>query len=196
MRLIKLSLASLFFMLLFSGCGTNPIQNSQVDSELRNVDSELQQTFDTALQLMRQNKTAPAKIHLQNLIDQYPQLAGPYINLGIIQLTEGNLAKAENSFTTALQIKPDSPPAHNQLGVAFRMQGKFQEAEQAYRSALKLEPDYLLAHRNLGILYDLYLPRPKLALQHYKRCQTLSDSSDKEISGWILDLERRIKPSN
>ncbi|MCU7932021.1 MAG: tetratricopeptide repeat protein [Candidatus Thiodiazotropha sp. (ex Codakia rugifera)] len=196
MRLIKLSLASLFFMLHFSGCGTNPVQSiSRDDSELRNVDSELQQTFESALQLMRQNKTAQAKKHLQNLIDQYPQMAGPYINLGIIQLTEGDLAKAENTFTTALKIKPDSPPAHNQLGVALRMQGKFQEAEQAYTSALKLQPDYLLAHRNLGILYDLYLPRPKLALQHYKHCQTLSDSSDKEISGWILDLERRIKPS-
>jgi Tfp pilus assembly protein PilF len=193
MRLIKLSLANLFFLLLFSGCVTNPIQSQNQTSH---VDSASQQAFESALQLMRQNKSAQAKKQLQNLIDQHPKLAGPYINLGIIQLTEGDPVKAENSFSTALQFKPDSSPAQNQLGVALRMQGKFQEAEQAYKSALELEPDYLLAHRNLGILYDLYLPKPKLALQHYKRCLALSDPADKEISGWILDLERRIKSSN
>jgi tetratricopeptide (TPR) repeat protein len=154
---------------------------------------QLQRQFDAAVALMRKDDIDKAKQSLTALIEQNPGLAGPYINLGIIHLNEGEPSKAEQSFSTALQLKPDSVPAHNQLGVALRMQGKFQAAEQAYRSALQIEPDYLLAHRNLGILYDLYLTKPKLALQHYKRCQSLSDSKDKEIDGWILELERRIK---
>jgi Flp pilus assembly protein TadD len=156
------------------------------------ADPQMQRRFEAAVAMMRKDETAKAKQSLMALIEQNPGLAGPYINLGIIQLNEDEPAKAEQSFTTALQLKPDSLPAHNQLGVALRMQGKFQAAEQAYRSALQIEPDYPLAHRNLGILYDLYLTKPKLALQHYKRYQALSETEDKEISGWILELERRI----
>jgi tetratricopeptide (TPR) repeat protein len=182
---------------MISGCtGTTPsIKGETSPSQASSAGPQLQKRFNAAVALMQQDKIDKAKLSLQALIDQNPRLPGPYINLGIIQLNEGEPVKAAESFTTAIELKPDSLPAHNQLGVALRMQGKFQQAEQTYHAALKIEPDYQLAHRNLGILYDLYLSKPKLALQHYQRCQVLSDAKDKEIDGWILDLERRIKPS-
>ena len=188
--------------LIISGCSGTPLmdvafgkkqENATPTLQPSSADPQMQKRFDAAVAMMRKDEITKAKQSLTALIEQNPGLAGPYINLGIIQLNEGEPTQAEQSFTTALKLKPDSVPAHNQLGVALRMQGKFQAAEQAYQSALQIEPDYLLAHRNLGILYDLYLTKPKLALQHYKRCQTLSDSKDKEISGWIAELERRIK---
>ncbi|MES9812764.1 MAG: tetratricopeptide repeat protein [Candidatus Thiodiazotropha sp.] len=190
--------------LLLSGCSATttatkdkvrPVISEVGADQSSSADPQLQKRFDAAVALMRQDKIDKAKLNLQALIDQNPRLPGPHINLGIIQLNEGEPARAAESFTTAIELKPDSLPAHNQLGVALRMQGKFQQAEQTYRTALKIEPDYLFAHRNLGILYDLYLSKPELALQHYKRCQALGDTKDKEIGGWILDLERRIKSS-
>jgi tetratricopeptide (TPR) repeat protein len=182
---------------MLSGCtGTTPsIKSETTPSQASSADPQLQKRFDAAVALMQQDRIDKAKLSLQALIDKNPRLPGPYINMGIIQLNEGEAVKAAESFSTAIELKPDSLPAHNQLGVALRMQGKFQQAEQTYHSALKIEPDYLLAHRNLGILYDLYLSKPKLALQHYKRCQVLGEAKDKELSGWILDLERRIKAS-
>jgi tetratricopeptide (TPR) repeat protein len=194
---VKLVSGMLFSILLLSGCtGTTPLIKSETSpSQASSTDPQLQKRFNAAVALMRQDDNAKAKVSLQALIEQNPLLAGPYINLGIIQLNEGDPDKAAESFATAIGLKPDSLPAHNQLGVALRMQGKFEQAEQTYHSALKIEPDYLLAHRNLGILYDLYLSKPKLALQHYKRYQTLGGTKDKEIEGWILDLERRIKSS-
>ncbi|MES9970026.1 MAG: tetratricopeptide repeat protein [Candidatus Thiodiazotropha sp.] len=200
-RLVCIAVAA---TLIISGCSSTPTLVKSPDTEQKtaapapaikpsSAEPQQQRRFDAAVALMRRDEIVKAKQSLQALIEQNPGLAGPYINLGIIQLNEGEPGKAEQSFTTALQLKPDSSPAHNQLGVALRMQGKFQEAEQAYRSALQIKPDYQLAHRNLGILYDLYLTKPKMALQHYKRCQTLSGSDDKELGGWILDLERRIK---
>jgi Tfp pilus assembly protein PilF len=193
----RLACGIIFPVLILSACtGTTPSVRSEASpSRASSADPQQQKSFDAAVALMQQNKTEKAKSSLLALIDKNPRLPGPYINLGIIQLNEGEPAKAAASFTTAIELKPDSLPAHNQLGVALRMQGKFQQAEQTYHSALKIEPDYLLAHRNLGILYDLYLSKPKLALQHYQRCQALGDPEDKEIGGWILDLERRIKAS-
>ncbi|MBT2970815.1 MAG: tetratricopeptide repeat protein [Candidatus Thiodiazotropha sp. (ex Ctena orbiculata)] len=199
---IWLVCALLASSLTISGCSTAPRQAASTETEQKtaaparqssSADPQEQRRFEAAVALMQKDDVVKAKQSLLALIDQNPGLAGAHINLGIIQLNEGEADQAEASFNTALELKPDSLPAHNQLGVALRMQGKFQEAEQAYRSALQIQPDYLLAHRNLGILYDLYLTKPQLALQHYKRCQSLSASEDKEIGGWILDLERRIK---
>ncbi|MCU7905145.1 MAG: tetratricopeptide repeat protein [Candidatus Thiodiazotropha sp. (ex Epidulcina cf. delphinae)] len=188
MRSISPSLFTLCFALLFIGCSAVPVLNDSPDPQL-------QQKYDSAVQLMRQHETAQAKVLLKQLIDRYPDLAGPHVNMGIIQLTEEDPSAAEQSFNTALQINPGNLPAHNQLGIALRMLGRFQEAEHAYLNVLKLEPDYLTAHRNLGILYDLYLARPEPALKHYKRCQALSDSPDREIERWVVDLQRRVKSS-
>jgi tetratricopeptide (TPR) repeat protein len=195
-RTAKLVFAVYISLWVLSGCATTSTINSGATANrVVSSNSQLQKRFNAAIALMRQDEIAKAKLNLQALIEQNPGLAGPHINLGIIQLNEDEPAKAEASFSTALELKPDSLPAHNQLGVALRMQGKFQQAEETYRRALKLAPNYLLAHRNLGILYDLYMSKPELALQHYKRCQVLGDANDKEIGGWILDLERRIKSS-
>jgi tetratricopeptide (TPR) repeat protein len=184
-------------ILMFPGCSgtTSAIKRAITPDRTLGSDPVLRKRFNEALALMRQKESDKAKHQLQALVEDYPHMSGPYINLGIIQLNQGEPAEAEASFTTALGLKPDSLAAHNQLGVALRMQGKFQQAEETYHKALTLDPDYLLAHRNLGILYELYLHKPELALQHYKRCQALDDTNNKEIDGWIFDLERRIKSS-
>lgn len=157
------------------------------------VDPALQKAYDEALQSMQKGDTARAKRQLQQLVAEHPTLAGPQTNLGILQLKEHDLAAAENSFRNAIKSNPKSAAAHNQLGVSLRMQGKFQEAEQAYQEALAIEPVYLMAHRNLGILYDLYLAKPKQALEQYRICQKLAATPDHEIEAWIADLERRVK---
>jgi len=192
---IKAPWLLLFSVLLLSGCSSLQNRTEQASSSAANqvVDAEAQKTYASALQSLRQGETAQAKQQFERLIAQYPSLAGPYTNLGILQLKENDPAAAEQSFRKALERNPGSVQAHNQLGVALRMQGRFQDAEQAYQSALKLEPVYLLAHRNLGILYDLYLSRPAEALEQYRLCQKLADTPDKEIEGWIADLELRIK---
>jgi tetratricopeptide (TPR) repeat protein len=185
-------------MLILSSCTGAPSHvkgKTKPNQTAVSTEPHLQKRFNAAVSLMRQDQLDKAKSSLQALIDQHPRLPGPYINLGIIQINEGEPAEAEASFTSAIELKPDSLPAHNQLGIALRMQGKFEQAEKSYRKAMKLNPDYQLVHCNLGILYDLYLGKSELALEHYKRCQALGETENREISGWILDLERRIKAS-
>lgn len=180
--------------LLLGGCSTAPHQpgSTAPAGAAGKVDPALQQSYSEALQSMQKGDTERAKRQLQQLVAENPALAGPQTNLGILQLKENDLAAAEQSFRNAIKGNPKSAPAHNQLGVSLRMQGRFQEAEQAYRTALDIEPVYLLAHRNLGILYDLYLAKPKQALEQYRICQKLAESPDQEIEGWIVDLERRV----
>lgn len=198
MRSISPLLCNLTLMLLITGCSSmTTTQQSGSDNSTSSAansakNPQLYQALQSAHQLFEKKKVKQAKAQLEALIKQYPKQSAPHINLGIIQLSEDNPEAAEKSFLAALEIDKRSPSAHNQLGVALRMQGRFAEAEQAYQAALKHQPAYDLAHRNLGILYDLYLAKPKLALQHYQQYQTLAGTKDKEIENWIVDLQRRI----
>ncbi|MES9852664.1 MAG: tetratricopeptide repeat protein [Candidatus Thiodiazotropha sp. L084R] len=196
MRSISPLLCNLTLILLITGCsGMTATQQSGSENRVSTGSAKnpkLSQALQSAHQLFEKKKVKQAKTELQELIKQNPNQAAPHINLGIIQLSENDPEAAEKSFKAALEIDKQNPPAHNQLGVALRMQGRFSEAEQAYQAALKHEPAYDLAHRNLGILYDLYLAKPELALEHYQRYQTLAGTKDKEIENWIIDLQRRI----
>jgi len=79
----------------------------------------------------------------------------------------------------------------NRQAIALRHAGEFPAAEQAYLAALTADADHPATHRNLGILYDLYLGVPGRALHHYVRFQTLTGGSERNVGGWIADLERR-----
>lgn len=195
MSSIKTPWLLLFSVLFLGACSSLQDSAKQTGATATDkaVGTEVQRAYDTALQSLRQGETERAKQQFEKLAAEYPSLAGPYTNLGIIQLKENNPAAAEGAFRKAVELNPESAQAHHQLGVSLRMQGRFQDAEQAYQTALKLEPVYLLAHRNLGILYDLYLSRPADALEQYRLCQKLADKPSQEIEGWIADLELRIK---
>ncbi|MCG8058087.1 MAG: tetratricopeptide repeat protein [Candidatus Thiodiazotropha endolucinida] len=204
MRSINTRLTALGLILLTVACSTTPTsQQQQGDVEStssvtadaqpsESKDSQLTRALQSIHRLYKKNKLEQAKQELQALIEAHPKQTAPYIDLGIIQLDEQAPKAAEQSFNAALAIDAESSTAHNLLGVALRMQGKFKQAEEAYQAALTHQPDYLLAHRNLGILYDLYLAKPKQALQHYQQYQTMLGSKDKEMENWIIDLQRRV----
>jgi lipoprotein NlpI len=61
---------------------------------------------------------------------------------------------------------------------------------------LDIDPNYAYAHLNYGILLDLYLGELENALAHYQKFQQLTPEEDKEVTKWIVDLERRIERAN
>jgi tetratricopeptide (TPR) repeat protein len=145
---------------------------------------------------MRNGDNAKAKDLLANLSKTYPELSGPYTNLGLIYFREGKIDEAEKTFLQAVKVNPKSAVSYNHLGIISRGKGKFQEAKEYYQQALKINDDYAYAHLNIGILYDLYLGELDKALDHYNRFQSLSPEKDPEVEKWIVDLQRRIKASN
>ena len=128
---------------------------------------------------------------LQDFIDKEPELAGPYLNLGIAYRQTGQLDGALEALQKAIELNPENAAAHHQVAIIHREQGRFDAALEAYSRALELAPDYALAHRNIGILYDLYLQQPALALDHYRKYLELSQQPDSRVSDWVVDLERR-----
>lgn len=155
------------------------------------VDPRAQEMYRVALAAMQGGENESAERQLRQLTLDYPRLAGPHVNLGILHYRAGDKAAARAAFDNALTINPDNVTCLNYLGILSREDGRFEEAHSFYLLALTLEPDYALAHYNLGILFDLYLGKPAEALAHYQRYQDLTGDRDETVRKWIVDLRRR-----
>ena len=76
-----------------------------------------------------------------------------YIEKGFQEFDNKNYSGAENYYTKATELDPNSPIAWNGLGLSSDMLGKNKEAIQALKNAINLDnskPDYLV---NLGNVY-------------------------------------------
>ena len=172
---------------VFAGCTSTPKSHSSSTEEITLPE------YREALSLMQAEEFQSAEPLLLELTRDHPELAGPWVNLGIVYARVGRPEDAQSSLLQAIERNSKSAPAYNQLGILHREAGRFAEAREAYQQALESVPDYSYAHLNLGVLYDLYLQQPEMALEHYQRYQALSPEEDKRVSLWITDLERRLK---
>jgi tetratricopeptide (TPR) repeat protein len=78
------------------------------------------------------------------------------VELGAIQLTEGDLPGARRQFEMAEKIAPARPMAVYNLGLTYEMEHNWTEAVNYFRKALAAAPTSYLAHFHLGnALYGL-----------------------------------------
>ncbi len=143
--------------------------------------------------LMNEKKWAQAKGLLNLMVETYPSLSGPYINLGIVHHILGEYEQAEKALNFAIETNPNNLDAYTRLGFLYRELGRFSEAEAIYLKALSIWPHHLASTRNLGILYDLYMGRFEDALTYYQLSQKIVGGENRELKGWIVDLQRRMK---
>lgn len=153
----------------------------------------LKQQFAQAVTAMQAGQDKQATELFTDIARQDPQLASPHTDLGILFYREGRLAEAETSFKEALKRNDKDYVAANYLGMIYRILGRFAEAQAAYEQALAAKPDYGYAHLNMAILYDLYLGDLSKALDHYRQYQRIAGDSDPQLSGWLADVQQRMK---
>lgn len=157
------------------------------------VPGRAEQEFARAQAAMQSNNWELAEGILTLMVETYPKLSGPYVNLGLVQWRKQQFDDAEKAFRFAIEANKYNMDAYSQLGILLREQGKFVEAEKIYLQALEVWPHHLDSHKNLGVLYDLYMGRLPEALKHYKMARRIAPGQDKKLEGWIVDLERRIE---
>jgi Flp pilus assembly protein TadD len=112
------------------------------------------------------------------------------INLGLAYAGQGDLAKAEASFTRALARNPRHPVAGNELALVLRRGGRFDEARHQLEAVLEAHPDFQPARKNLGILCDLYLADPACAVAQYEAYHA-AVPADAKVGLWLADLRQR-----
>ncbi len=160
------------------------------------VSASARRAFGQAVSALRQKNYAKAEVLLQELTVSDSQLSGPFYNLGLLYQQTDKPEQANTAYQNAIKANPNNLMAYNQLGILARQQGEFEKAEAYYQQALNVWPEHAPSHRNLAILYDLYMGKLEPALEHYQRYQQLLPSDDRQVTGWIVDLQRRLNSSN
>ena len=177
------------------GCasGTGGDSESTVAPPPVDVDSSTLAAYNKAVNAMKNGRNDAAIAQFSAITKTHPNLAGAFINLGLLHLSKARYEDAEKNLLQATTIKPNDAVAQTHLGLTYRHLGKFKEAQAAYDIALKSDPKYPMAHLNAGILYDIYLSDLSRALNHYQQYQALTNGKDKTVDKWIVDLQRRVK---
>lgn len=151
-----------------------------------------QQQFADALGKLDAGDFTGARPVLEKLVAAEPSLAEPAVNLGLLHVREKRWPEAEAALTEALKRDPKSAVALNELAAVQREAGRFKDAEASYVRALEADPSHNRTHRNYAVLLDLYLWRPAEALQHLEAYLSQSGTADRQVSGWIAELKRRV----
>jgi Flp pilus assembly protein TadD len=156
----------------------------------------MQLAYDNALRSLKSGRHGEAEQALRALTQKYPELSGPYANLGILYQRLGKHAEAAKMLEQAVSLNSGRAVYYNQLGVAYRHAGEFAKARNAYQRAVDLDPGYAAAHLNLGILYDIYLWDAGQALNHYARYLALMPGGDDNVNKWVLELKQRSRSAS
>lgn len=190
-RIHLVHVAIMCLLAALSGCATHSGVSKASKVQHVDVSSDVQKTFDQALQLLQEEQYDTAITLLNNVIEQEQRLTAPYINLAMAYRHKGNEKLAEENLLKALAIDQAQPVANNELGILYRKQGRFEDAKKVYINALSEYPDYLPVIKNLGILCDIYMRDPQCALEQFEKYQQYAPE-DKTVKIWIADLKTRI----
>ncbi len=152
-----------------------------------------QQFYEEAVAALKAGDTPLAVELLVQVSSDAPDKPFVFTNLGLAYFRLQELDLAEQAFEQALERNADDAVAHNHLGILQRQKGQFENARNRYQRAISINRDYARAYLNLGILFDIYLQDLEQALQHYRKYQSLINEEDAQVSGWIVDIERRLK---
>ena len=108
--------------------------------------------FEEALLLHERGDAKAAECYLE-AIGEGDNVAEAYCNLAIINLEQGNIAKALDNFTLSLKSDPRHLEAHYNLGNLYYDAGELPLARLHYEAATQIEPGFSLVYFNLALVY-------------------------------------------
>jgi len=193
MSLLKFT-SSVLFSLALVGCFSGNVKtnvSANVESEVIEIPSQAATDFKIAIEFMNQSNPEKAKKAFEKMTLDYPELSGPFANLGVIYSQEKEWGQALEYLKLAQSKNTKNVKILNQLGYVYRQQGLFTQAQSAYEKAIKTDSNYADSYLNLGVLFDIYMGNLVKASNYYQKYQSLQSSPDRKVAGWIVDINRR-----
>ena len=116
---------------------------------------------------------------------------------GMYLARQGHYAEAVQSFSIALQLKPEFPEARSELGAARIHQGKLDEAISQLQEAIRLKPNDADAHNNLGVALDMKGQIDKAIIQYQEAIRLKPDDPEAHNNlgialGWKGQIDKAI----
>lgn len=101
-------------------------------------------------------RTQEAKAAFQRAIDWqvvHPMDGQPYLNLGDLLTTQGDLDGAVRALTQAASLAPENAKIREELGRAYEVKGDLVSAQRELEQAVRLAPNASSLHFKLGQVY-------------------------------------------
>ena len=145
------------------------MRQDQIEPALAKIQAHLaqrprdpQMRFWQAVLLTRQGKREQAMQVYTELTQDFPELAEPHNNLGVLQAANNDIDLAQRSFELALRADPQHALAHENLADVLLRQAQrhYQRAAQAPAPI----PQQPLPGVNPGVSAPISAPRPNLGL--------------------------------
>ncbi|WP_444993984.1 hypothetical protein [Aliikangiella sp. IMCC44359] len=169
------------------------IKTEKQVTDINGLDEQQAANYQLALKALEQQDFTKAQSLLVKLTNQKPNLAGPWANLGLLNLMQNKLTKAHEYLSKALTLNPKMPEALNLMGVISTHNRNIKQAEDYYLSAIKHNNNYANAYYNLALLYDIYLQDIAKAASNYRQYLKLIDNKDETTLSWVEQLEVSLK---
>lgn len=198
--------ASLLTAMMLTACSNNADKtNSAAEQVAASADTNKSLNveltlYKKAIVALNENKLDDAKKLFTEMSELQPDMAGPWANLALIAMKNGDLSLAQQHVDRALQKNPNMSQALNLSGSLALQNGRINDAKSLFKQAITHKPDYALAHYNLALLYDVYyqdLPQAiahyELYLQHYA---PQDGQPDKDTQRWLKGLKSTVGANN
>jgi len=111
---------------------------------------DAQMRFLKSVVLVDTGRSAEAQAILQQMVQDYPELAEPHNNLAAIYAAAGDYGKSRAELEETIRLNPSYAPAHENLGDVHALL-----AAQSYGRALRLEPTSATLPRKLALVRQL-----------------------------------------
>jgi tetratricopeptide (TPR) repeat protein len=108
-------------------------------------------TFEEALILDERGDQQKARELYLKAIEEGPEVADAYCNLGIIESQLGSHARAIDCFTHSLKHDPRHYESHYNLANLYAEVGNYGLAKVHYGIAIEVEPDFPNSYFNMGL---------------------------------------------
>ncbi len=180
--------------MLLSACANQSVTSSSnegttVDGKASKADSTQDQAYLSAIEMLESGDLDQAKVQFESFRSTFPEKAGVYANLALIEYKQENYDAAMEMISQAIKLKPDFAEAYQLRGLIYQQRGKIHPAKEDFQLAIKIRPDYANAQYNLALLYDIYLQEIALAVEHYEQYLALSSEPDKKTREWVKHLK-------
>ena len=162
-------------------------------TEAGRVAGDVREDFERAASLMATGQAAASIPILVSVTERAPELAAPYIDLGLAYEQTGKLDEAAAALEKAVANDAKQPLAYHELGLVYRKQGRVALARETYEKGVAVYPSFDLTRRNLGILCEIYLGDLPCALRNYEAYRQAAPE-DKDATLWVDDLSNRRSP--
>jgi Flp pilus assembly protein TadD len=95
-----------------------------------------------------------AELHIKKTLGISPDHVEARTLLGWLAMeVHRDFSAAIEAYRRVVELRPNSPQAHNNLGVAFKKNGDLDRAKESFSRALDLREDYAEAWSNRGWVY-------------------------------------------